>query len=59
MITIQHKVLNEEIKQKTRQELEEELLRLKQLIAEREEQERQEREREEKRKKKKREQAEM
>lgn len=49
----------EEEKTKSREELEKEILRLKQLIAEQEEQEMKDREREEKRKQRKREEAEM
>ena len=55
----EEKQVDEENKQKTKQELEDEISRLKQLIQEQEEQERKEKEREEKRKQKKREQAEM
>lgn len=55
----EEKQVDEENKQKTKQELEDEISRLQELIKEQEEQERIEKEREEKRKQKKREQAEM
>ena len=55
----EEKQVDEENKQKTKQELENEISRLQELIKRQEEQERIENEREEKRKQKKREQAEM
>ena len=57
--TKKEKQADDKNKQKTRQELEGEILHLQQLIKEQEEQERIEKEREEKRKRKKRQQAEM
>ena len=57
--TKKEKQVDDKNKQKTRQELEDEILHLQQLIKEQEEQERIEKEREEKRKQKKRQQAEM
>ena len=57
--TKKEKQVDDKNKQKTRQELDDEILHLQKLIKEQEEQERIEKEREEKRKQKKRQQAEM